>query len=301
MLKLRFLVPYAAILILTACGQTDIGKTNRNGNNYNRRQDPVENDSTTTVMSNMHRNRGATILTIAEEIEMILKRTLSSKYRTVPDIGIDDEGKQNKNVVFAERPNTDCGINLIFGGIQNRILDCQKNNSTKNVWDGGEKGASGEALWRLVYNYDAKNLEIWLDTRTGLVWTDIIAKNGNWCQASGNDQDITATDLPAGVDCSAIRDGENLCGDLSVSGIGSSIVWRLPTRNDYLQADLDGMRFIFTPKNKDLWTATLVADKPNRNFAWTWNDKNGALKESAMISSNLPVEQSIRCVGAPVR
>lgn len=303
MQKSHFFAQVLVLVLLAGCGD-DMGKRNRNGPGPKggKKTERVDNNESDTVMSQIHRNRGSVILTAKEEISNILAGTLGTKYRSVPDISIDDEGTPNKNVVTVDikgRPNTTCGNVLLLGSINNRIKNCEDNNNEtekkRAIWDGGENGAAGEALWKLVYNNDSTGYELWLDTRTGLVWTDVLAMKGNWCMATGNDQDPESANSK--VDCSSARQGEEFCKELNVSGLGSNIVWRVPTRNDYLQADLDGIRFIFKAQNLPTWTATVDSSKTDRDHAWTYNAKFGTLSSVVMTNEDI----NIRCVGAPIR
>ena len=70
----------------------------------------------------------------------------------------------------------------------------------------------------------------------------------------------------------------------------TDITWRLPTRADYLQADLNGLRFVLPRTDAAVWTATVSGE--NRENAWSIIPKTGELT-SVVRSTNL----AVRCVG----
>jgi hypothetical protein len=164
------------------------------------------------------------------------------------------------------------------------------------TWDGTNSGASGESIWKLV-SRTSSGQETWLDTRTGLVWSDIV-KNAsginlfNWCQASGNDQNDTTTEI---IDCNELNAGESVCVGASYEGSENQVKWRLPTRNDFLLADINGARFVLKKETEQgLWTATLKSGVVGRNEAWVYDSQFGILS-----SGLLSTQRQVRCVGAP--
>lgn len=88
------------------------------------------------------------------------------------------------------------------------------------------------------------------------------------------------------------------------------VMWRLPSMNDYEQADIDGIRMVLpdmgivgtsrpvadastggnSGSNGDEWTATLFSG--NRAGAWIWSDMYGNLNTQTFTTS-----YPIHCVG----
>ncbi|WP_408095465.1 hypothetical protein ACJVC5_10515 [Peredibacter sp. HCB2-198] len=254
-----------------------------------------------TIMSGIHREKGATQLNYAEEITKTLANDLPGAiYRPVPDIEKDDEGTDGVNVNTRSslgRPKTVCGATGTFNGINARIADCAQKNGAAAIWEGPRYGSSGEGTWQLVALLDSTK-EIWMDVRTGMVWSDTIknmesgAIEFNWCKAAGTETLPTPT---SSIDCNAEAAGEKVCTNLIYDEIGTQIEWRLPTRNDFLQADLDGLRFVLKKETSNgLWTATIKAGSTGRSEAWIYQSSNGTL-----ISGELTTTRQVKCIGTP--
>lgn len=285
-----------ALVLLTSlvsCGD-DVAKGKRNGTKSPGTSTPITAE-TATIHSQMHREKGASILTYAEEIKKTLANEISAKlYRSIPSMEKDDEGS-SENVITIEdigRPNTVCGTGTGFIGINARISDCSKKNADKASWDGKLYGASGEGTWKLVVNTGTK--EFWLDEKTGMVWSHVLA-TVNWCKASGNTENNTTEIV---VDCNDIGEALSSCSGKIFDEVGDQIKWRLPTRNDFLQADINGLRFVMKKEAEatGLWTATIRAASSGRNEAWVYNSKEGTIT-SGLLTTN----RHVRCIGAPIR
>ena len=271
----------------------------------NKTEPPKVTTTTTTptleadqlIRSPIHRTRGASVISYAQETIFVLGNSLPSTYRVIPDMELDDEGTEGVNIATQEalgRPQTVCGVGT-FTNITARISDCFAKNNTTALWSGTQNGASGEGDWQLVAKTDAGK-ELWYDARTRMVWSDEMVLNGqtafNWCQAAGNDQSATATST---VDCNNLALGISVCANLVMDEIGTQIEWRLPTRNDYLQADLDGLRFVLPSSTVNgYWTATMKANTVGRTEAWKYFS-TGTLATGALNST-----ASVRCIGAPL-
>lgn len=188
------------------------------------------------------------------------------------------------------RPTEICGEGTNFTGISGRIRDCLAKNPKLAVWNGTVSGAAGETTWQLV-TLTSGGKEFWQDLRTGLVWSDNTGLK-NWCAASGNKQPSA---VGIDIDCSTLGENQNSCAELGV--FGTNIVWRLPTRNDFLQADINGARFVFktSTTSNGYWTATVVGTSAGRSKAWSYNYVDGTLAASEMTNT-----LQVRCVGAPV-
>lgn len=297
----KILIGMAFLTLLVGC--QDVSSNRRQGTNNNTvitRPGAEGTDGSDSIRSSMHRERGAPVLSYADEIKKTLANDLpETLYRTVPLMEKDDEGSI-KNVITVDRrgrPTTACGLGNSFAGIDARVTDCFQKNGDNSIWEGATYGAAGEGTWKLVQRNNDGD-EIWIDGRTGMVWSDI-AKNStginvfNWCKASGNTQNDTPTES---IDCNAISDGINVCEIVS-DEISSQIKWRLPTRNDFLQADLNGSRFVLKKETEvGLWTATMRAGVSGRTEAWVYNSKDGTLSPGTLTT-----ERQVRCIGAPVR
>jgi hypothetical protein len=220
------------------------------------------------------------------ETTLITSGALPAGYRIIPLMALDDEGTNGKNISSRSglgRPAVDCGATA-GQTLKQRIADCLKLNTTTASWDGTSFGASGESVWKLVTR--TGTLEMWLDTRTGHLWSDTIATT-NWCNASGNtlvETDASVNCLTAGTNVTCV--GKNL---MNITGI----VWRLPTRNDYLQGDLDGLRFVLKESDTTgFWTATMNSVSFGRSEAWVYQQRQGTLESAALGN-----DHQVRCIG----
>lgn len=289
-----FMAQMTLLFFLFGCGE-DIGSNNKLGRPQSDILGAQAGQGTTIFPSQIHRERGAPILSITQEIAKTLGNDLSDGlYRTIPLIEKDDEGSNNSVTTRTAmgRPTVPCGTDTTLSGIDSRITDCFQKNSDKSLWEGFRFGTSGEGTWKLVSLVN--NQEVWLDNTTGLVWSDVITTT-NWCQAAGNDE------LPQGnttINCSELMEQKRICQDLNIEGLNGRIIWRLPTRNDFLLADLNGARFVLKPEtaSSGLWTATLKAASVDRSEAWIYNSQDGTLS-----FGNLSTTHQVRCVGAPSR
>lgn len=299
-MKRNYFIGLALIPFLVSCGE-DVSSNRKKGTPQSERYTPAAEGSNgdDNLRSAIHREKGSPVLSYADEIAKTLARDLSvSLYRAIPSMEKDDEGS-NKNVTTMTnigRPSVSCGLGANFAGIDARVTDCFLKNKEKALWEGHRYGASGEGTWKLVsLSADGKK-ETWFDGRTGMVWSELHEK-ANWCKASGNTENMTTTEL---IDCNNLNDttsGEEICINAVTEGIGNQIKWRLPTRNDYLQADLNGLRFVLKKEgDPGLWTATMKAKVAGRTDAWVYHSKDGTL-----TSSNLATELQVRCIGIPVR
>ena len=240
---------------------------------------------------------------------------LPSGYRSVTNINLDNNGKSGTSVTFASRPTVDCGIGKTT--LTERIDDCAVKNREKAFWNGTTSGHAGQSNWNLVTRSGANN-EVWRDSRTGLIWSSLIRTKLNWCQAAGNIQTNDPKNICnnsnyqpeyekriARSACEETGTAPALSGDGTgpggiwntqyhpvKGGLGAnstpSVRWRLPTSNDYKQADIDGIQFVM-PVFDNEWTATLYSSS-GWPYAITFvNSLNG--------SSNRYTLLYLRCVG----
>ena len=235
------------------------------------------------VPSQMHRSLETNLLESHTEINEIVAGSLPVSYRPVPSMSLDDEGTDTKNVrtrTSLGRPSIDCGMTP-NASIIARVEECSTINGARASWNYLFSSA-GESVWRLVAKIGTS--EMWLDVRTGHIWSDILDTT-NWCNASGNRETGSA------VDCKNLATNITCVGK-AVLGI-PGIKWRLPTRNDFLQADLDGIRFVLKGAGSPFWTATINSASANRSEAWTYNQVQGTLEKSALTDL-----RQVRCIGA---
>lgn len=273
LMKLTFLTSFLLFMTLLGCGE-DTGS---------RRGSPdviftgITQDDFITA-SHLHRTRESLVITSRDERDAIVAASLPADYRTVPSVSLDDEGKDGGNIrsrATLGRPTIDCGMAANIS-ITQRVENCTELNPTTGNWDGTTHGAAGESVWRLVARSGTS--ELWLDTRTGHLWSDTIVASG-WCNASGaNCQGTTVVPVCAGA---------------TIMGL-TGITWRLPTRNDYLQADLDGLRFVLKPDGgTGFWTATVDSLSATRNAAWVYQQTQGTLEKVSFTT-----DKNVRCIGA---
>jgi hypothetical protein len=286
-MHLHILTVLSLGLLLSSC--EDVGSSSRRGAPSS--NTPAINGTSDVIVSHVNRTRGQEVLTYAKEIEQTYAGNLPVGIRIIPDLDIDTEGFQNVLSVEGQgRPTVLCGNLESFSGTKARIADCKLKNPATYLWNGEENGASGEGQWILV-SVIGVGKEIWQDLKTGMVWSE---ERGavNWCKGSGNTQ-VTIDGVS--VDCVDLGKDESSCTKKTYEGLNDDIRWRLPTRNDFLQADLDGLRLIYNSKsmaNKSYWTATL--DSKSKTRAWTYSLPQGILGAQEISSVHY-----IRCIGAP--
>ncbi len=275
-------------LLLVGCGE-DLasGRSNRPTPGPTPTRTDIEAE-TPGLRSQLPREKGSPVLTYAEEVQRTLQNTLPvSLYRPIPDQEKDDESSAT-TVGNLGRPLVDCGGGTSFATVTARLEDCLQKNTDRAGWAGSRFGTAGEGSWRLVTKNGSR--EFWLDASTNLIWSPILTAT-NWCRASGNIQGVGGT---VSVDCQNLAGGTPSCDGEELDAAGTNVRWRLPTRSDFLQADLNGLRAVL-PKEADgngLWTATLRAGTPDRSEAWVYQSKEGTLAGAAMTAP-----RSVRCVG----
>lgn len=245
----------------------------------------ADSDTTTSIRSHLHRSRGTTVLT--SQAETAAAASLPPGYDEIPTLELADDGIQGDAVVRAQPPVTECGTDPVLKTMAQRLRDCATKNPNQAEWKGAANATAGEGTWKLVARANDKQ-EIWLDETTGFMWSYVITTTSNWCQAAGNTQ---APNIEGGIDCSILHDSVTRCEGAALLGIpASEIAWRLPTRNDYLQADLNGARFVLPRTNVAVWTATVSS--VNRENAWSILPQTGALTAQPRSAT-----LGVRCLG----
>lgn len=279
-----------SLLVLSGC-QEDLA-SNRDQNAI---KQPVVTEPV-NVMSGIHRERGAEPISYKTEITA---NSTNSHVRAIPDMHFDDEGGDEKNVTtvtFRTRPTKLCG-QILKATLKEKIADCLAQNTSHSLWNGTIDAGSAESTWNLVTLSEkdggSEKFEIWMDQRTGMLWSDMIAIEGNWCESSGSQTPTDVNDPNIGENCQVTGKGRSLCTNHSPVEL-PKVTWRLPTRHDYLQADLDGIRFVLPIGTNNFWTATVSSDVTARNKAWTYNMKWGTLVAEPMTEL-----RHVRCIGTP--
>ena len=271
---------FLVITILVGCGEDTNGP--RRGEIFI----PTITRDNFVVPSHIHKSREQLVLESRAVSNLIRTGTLPDGYRIAPVMATDDEGASTTDVrtrTSLGRPDTNCGNGSGLSAAD-RIRNCSTANGNKATWN-GTFGGAGEATWNLVAK-SAEN-EVWMDSRTGLIWSHVVAVD-NWCNAAGNNRKET---VPL-IDCSQLGTDFSCVGRQFIGLTG--ITWRLPTRNDYLQADLDGLRYVLTDSaDVGHWTATIDSASAGRSKAWVYIQEQGTI-ESVLLTEN----RNVRCVGA---
>lgn len=238
------------------------------------------------LRSQMYRYKGSEQFTYTGEIKNIQKNDLPLSHRTIPNIEYDIDAKVEHVKPF-ENPAVICG-NSNDQSIKGRHADCFAKHPLKDFveWSGKNQGISGEGDWQLISNSkgtEDSNKIVWQDFSTSYLWSDVM-DGYSWEEAAG----IGATNLE-NRPCQAKLDSPKH----ELGRINPDIVsWRLPNRNEFLQADLNGSRFVL-PNTKGLvWTASYAGD----NKAWAINVATGELIQQA-ISTTL----AVRCIGVVLK
>lgn len=291
-MRFSFLIIIGYLFTLTSCVEdSKSGLSRKDNSTFTTLTPELE------IASQIHRNRGSAVLSYKEEIDQTLANTLPViSYRTVPDMTMDHESSGDTITQLAYRDTyVPCGIDSSFINITQRMANCELLNSKRTTtWSGFSNGTSGEGTWKLVARDASKN-EIWLDTRTGMVWSDLITVDTkttfNWCQAANNNQGETSITL---IDCQDLNQNVNVCINNATIGIGPQIEWRLPTRNDFLQADINGSRYVLKPSSTGLWTATMKSNITGNTQAWVYQTADGTLTPTVLTEL-----RNVRCIGAP--
>lgn len=273
----------ALVLVLAfAASCEDVGSR---GQGASPRFEAAESDTATSIRSHLHRSRGTTVLT--SQGETTVATNLPPGYDEVPNLELADDGIQGDAVVRAQSPAAECGVDTTLKTLAQRLRDCATKNPNQYEWKGVANATAGEGTWKLVARGGDKQ-EIWLDETTGFMWSYVVTTNSNWCQAAGNTQSPVKE---GGIDCSVLHDSITRCEGASFLGIpASEIAWRLPTRNDYLQADVNGARFVLPRTNVAVWTATVsTVDREN---AWSIVPQTGVLTAQPRSTA-----LAVRCLG----
>ena len=236
------------------------------------------------------------------------ENSLSNIYSFVPTISVANIHGDFTGITQVDpTAYSDCGTSQ--STIAERIADCLDSNPSSSSWDGRINANSGEGTWTLVSKTSSDNF-VWKDENTGLLWSDVISPAGSvyWCVASGNSAASTycqpgAAQQPASPESLCYEDAalttpasaDDAKGGLNKDDHG--VIWRLPTKGDLLQAELDGLRWIyldFTVNSTTLWASTILGN--DVGTSWTMNSRGEFSAPIGNISAN--ATNSVMCVGS---
>lgn len=280
--------------------------------------------------SGMHRNRVVKAIRLQSETGLyagVSSENLPAGYRPIPKISSDDEGFLNTETLTVNRDSwgaTSCGQT---GTLATRISNCRNALGLGAQWNGSFEANASQGSWKLVSRLGAKvgqqAQEVWIDERTGLLWSSLVSLASNWCHASGSSNTSDGSintrykeNDPADICDQApdqINDGKpvSLCKELLAdNNFGSNhfvnakaglarastpnVHWRLPTLNDYENAEYNGIRFVLPDMGSqggtDEWTATLVSHDNSKS--WIYNSTQGF-----HLNRNRQLTASVRCIG----
>lgn len=267
-------------LLTPICLLVLLGCTQAADNTRNSKKKPRLTPTTPTIdlplgveviKSQSYRKKGSSQLSYDKQNQNIIDGK-EDNYRAVPNPNYDYDAKVT-NVGGSEfgEIETDCGVSDSFSKIQDRISDCKNKNIGKNAWSGADNGISGEGDWYLVIKVGA-NL-IWQDETTGLLWSSQISPS-KWDFASGYNTDTRTLDYS--------------CNNIKYF-TAEEVSWRLPTRNEFLLADINGARFVLPFIEYTYWTSSKVG---NSAKAWTIHQADGKL-----VEADTDEEHFSRCIG----
>lgn len=276
--------------LLVSCGAAK--NSGREGNSANSEDsDRINRDTGLTQLdadfqksafSQVYRNKENIRLTYSEIMDAVLNNKVPLTTRMIPDIEVHIDSEVSSPAKIPSEI-TECGNSVAEAyTLSDRIKDCKDKVPEANAiaWAGKKNGINGEGDWQLV-SY-SNNKQVWQDLRTGLLWSDIVA-TADYEVASG--VEMGSTDNFKDRVCQTITDTpKDALGKIH----SSRVEWRLPNRNEYLQADINGARFVLPNTDQLTWTSSYSGD----DNAWAINQKTGVLQLTSIGDS-----LSVRCVG----
>lgn len=295
------LMTYILLGGLVSCGAAK-NSDSRGGNNTSTKTTTdqlaagSDGDFQKAFRSQMYRNKESQQYSYIGEREVLAKNTLPKTHRTLVDM----ERDIDSNIVRPEKlasPELGCGNyngidpkqNISITARHNNCLEVQGDSNAVS-WNGKNKAISGEGKWQLISNSSyvenekTYNKTVWQDLTTGYLWGDT-ASEYTWEEAAGvgANQDTRP--------CLAISDApKHELGRIHPS----FVTWRLPNRNEFLLADINGSRFVLeTSENENyIWTASYAGD----NKAWAINVSTGQLTKMSTDS-----KLKARCLGVVLK
>lgn len=266
----------------------------------------VLNEFVDVVPSGMHRNKSATSILLKDE----LLGAMPTGFREVPDMLVDDDALVGGAVTYSTRPTVSCGT--AQPTVADRIAHCASLNGVNATWDGAVNGNNAQGEWKLV-TFNGTH-EVWRDERTKLLWSDALGAT-NWCRASGVsgggpygqvdpsgycnsgvNQDQTTPESwcteDVGFATPAIYDSMKGGMRWTATASAPAVRWRLPTRTDFLQAEIDGIRFAVPNSIAVYWTSTMVSF--DRQYASSFYGTFGGVFSVDFRNISTP---KVRCIG----
>ena len=237
------------------------------------------------VPSMIYRVKGTSQITYTELVNLIIKNKVPKDYQLIPNPNLSTDDQINQTAKNYEN----CGISKNLSGVDARINSCsnihikflQTGESDRSYWSAKTNGISGEADWQLVLNNQdeekAIDVTLWKNTRTGLIWSNVLPNTEDWNIASGSESKLD----------------DSICSVLE-KYTEDHVKWRLPNRNEFLMADISGARFVLGNTEKTFWTASSVSG--SNELAWLIEQSSGILSKAAKY-----VPKSIRCIGEVIK
>ncbi len=278
-MSMKELLSITALILLISCN------ANQNPNVVNRENADKEETKVTedeAIRSQMNRNRGSdTVIqaTIMDEVKSTKKAYYPEGYSEVPSSTTTESYAEKIDI---SKYTTECGVlKETTSTVGERIADCRKKyTNTMGIpssWVAKNFGVSGEGNWSLVsVAIDATQTPevttlVWYDFTTRLLWSDHI-------------KEATFEE--------AVSDFNGVCKTFNKDNVHflntSYIDWRLPTRSEFLQADINGSRYILNNLDKTYWTSTLLT----REAVYSIKQSTGNSSSTALTETH-----SVRCVG----
>lgn len=274
-------------LLLVGCGAAE----NSREDNSKPRIETVKPDDGEKVVftplerSMIRRTKGVSRILYTQVQESLKLNNLPVAYQSTPTP--EEESATAVESIPLERRKIDCGISIDNKlTVAERVKDCKTKigQSSSTLWSALVNGISGEGNWFLVTYIEGK--KVWQDSSTGLLWSDVVGTD-TFAMALGRDP----ADLEKEIIslCSSLNDNINpALGKLPLS----RVKWRLPNREEYLQADINGARSVLTDSGSNLWTASFDKQFGGEYKAWSIDHKDGILA-STLIDERLDVH----CIG----
>lgn len=278
---MKSLLPILIFVLIASCGPVSNSSvvSQQTGDNG---EDPALTTNDEILKSQMNRAQGSMVYSQFE----IREKTKALKEAYLPEGHSVSPTLENLESVVTKIDHSeylkDCGIiSLSETTIADRISDCDKvylaKLGKKTTWASQLYGVAGEGNWRLVsvsISGESKKM-IWYDLTTKLLWTDYLG-----------DVNFEKAAIALGKVCEEFQDSNEYSLD------SNFVTWRLPTRSDFLQADINGARYVLNNIDKEYWTAT----QKTLTTAWAINQKTGNSS-----STELTELRSVRCVGIPLQ
>lgn len=257
-----------------------------NGDRDNRNSiDPSDQEFQKYAFSQAYRNKANIRLVFVDMVKAIQADTVPLTTYLIPNIEVHVDSEVDGPMVIPSSIENCGNATTSTTTLADRIKSCKDTipDATAIYWSGKAKGINGEGNWQLV-SYSNK-MKVWQDTRTGLLWSDIV-ETSDYEIASG--VTVGAIDNSKDRVCQTVADTpRDALGNIHES----KVHWRLPNRNEYLQADINGARFVLQNTDQETWTASYAGNSEG----WAITQETGVLRKANMIET-----LKVRCIGVPL-